>query len=92
MSTLLEEAPVDEVGTLELIDLEALFLEEIKCESAHKLPNGICTGDVTHRIIWCGPNKLICAAAARHFHVDAQLGACVNCKKPATECWNILPI
>jgi len=79
----------DPVGTLELMHLEELFLEEVKCEFHHSKTT--CGGEVTHRIRFCGGSINVCSTAAEFKRANLGKKVCDHCGKN-TEYWVINPI
>jgi hypothetical protein len=78
----------------EIVSLEKLFEEEIKCESKHEPDlNPHCSIEVTHRVQSCVDRLDECASAAR---VNLELmdlnWTCTGCKRRARDCWTVRPI
>lgn len=82
--------------TLEVIDLESLLEDDLKCESRHKHPlNLTCSEEVTHFVRGCpgGVDVKVCQDAAVSLHVRMAGGeVCDDCLKPAADCWKVIAI
>ena len=76
----------------EVIELERLWDDELKCEINHL--QGDCTVEVTHRIRWCDGSALMCqAAAVKKTEERATAGSrCSQCLQSTAIDWKIRPI
>jgi len=77
---------------LDLVLDESILDDETACEFHHR--DDPCTVHVTHVIRGCTEEALICAAAAaiKRRHIDSGRFHCASCKRPAGDCWKILPV
>lgn len=81
--------------TEEITELEQMLDGELKCESKHLEENQVCSVMVTHLATGCDDNDLrVCAATAGWYALwmDDPLTDCDDCFRPASECWQIIPI
>ena len=76
-------------ATREHVDLKATMDAECPCEYGH-YGAAPCTGAVTHRIAGCGPAFNACTSATATV-IDRihRADTCVDCQRPAGECWTI---
>lgn len=66
--------------------------EGCKCQFNHV--NTVCSGAVTHRLVSCYADPLLCAVAtefqrARSLVKDAK---CAGCNGLSVECWRFIPV
>lgn len=87
------------VETQEEIDLEAMWNEGLRCESAHNPgPHGTppppeCAIVASARCTSCRGMKLWCQPMVAYFLDNATRAApCYGCKRPVLECWQITPL
>lgn len=88
------DLPAPTRGTLERVDLEELWNDELKCQSKHEFArNPICSVVVTHRVTWCGGAFFFCQLAAdRNYEFMEIPGSCGGCGKLAKDCWKLYPL
>ena len=70
----------------EVVRLEKLWDEELKCEMDHIVT--VCTTTATHRIFGCVPPVFMCTPAAEEKE-RRKLDRDCTCGLPAGECWRI---
>lgn len=77
--------------SLEVLGMNEWFEESVKCEAWHLATK--CTHDVTHLLSSkCQPDSiLICSGAAGWKMEQREIVTCM-CKRPASECWKIIPV
>ncbi len=82
-----------QADTFELIQLEEIWGEDLKCESQHLDENRVCSGLVTHVVYSCTPPWHVCSASAGWYRIWAAEGwDCDDCGEMIAECWRIVPI
>lgn len=88
---------LDETTTV--IDLEQLVNgDDCKCQSTHMQGCGPCTHKVVARKHSCIPSFNICQSSYDWNEKMISLSRslhnkhCITCKRPAHECWTIIPI
>jgi hypothetical protein len=81
-------------NAVDLILLEAAWEDVIRCESEHtSLGNEVCTVDVTHIIISGHRRTRVCVSHATFKERQIRAGVeCAECRKPAADCWKVVPI
>ena len=84
--------------TLEIADLESLFSDELHCEATRVHdPRGKwyvpCSHSVTHRATNCTGSANVCLNTAERSERNKARGhVCIDCRRPASLCWRIVPI
>ena len=77
----------------EIAVLESWLSHELRCESTHRWENTVCSVEVTHLFIDCAGQARVCAHAAGWLRRWISMGAfCGKCDRPASECWEAVPI
>ncbi len=79
-----------QADTFELIELEEMFNEDLKCEFEHSISS--CSVDVTHQIIWCRGSIHVCINSVKKNFEDVSNTICGGCYHKASECWRIVLI
>lgn len=80
-----------EAGTVEVTELESWLDVECPCEAIHT--RTACSVLVVARATWCEPSLLICQSSAVATLDRMSWGVlCAECKRPAKDCWRIIPI
>ncbi len=80
--------------TLEIIDLENLIQDEVKCQYNHNKET--CSIEVTHVATDCQSALMVCHTAVHGkiegVYVLRELFHCSRCLRHARECWDVRPI
>jgi len=85
-------------GLSEVAVLESWLSHELRCESPHTPStwgdnDAGCTIVATHRIVSCRGATLICQSRAEHLSLCTENGTlCMDCDRPASECWQIVAV
>jgi len=83
------------VGTLEAVDLEESFKDELKCEAYHDTRNEAeCSVSVTDLASDCGREGFFTCQVAGDYIRAALVsgGTCAGCKADVKTHWRVVPI
>lgn len=80
---------MDNTTALEVIELERMLEDELRCQSNHKNPrSGICLVEVYARRVSCTGSMLVCKNS--YENVEALMISsmkCNGCHKLVADCW-----